>query len=874
MGQIIGERFEVGEPLGQGGMGTVYHGIDTRTGQPVAIKLLRTEVVAANPGLVERFAREGEALRRLNHPNIVKMLATVEENGSHYLVMEYVEGGSLAELLQSAGAPLPVDRVLHIALELTDALTRAHHLKIIHRDIKPANVLIAEDGTPRLTDFGIARMDDQSRVTESGVVVGTFSYLSPEACQGRPLDARTDIWAFGVLLYEMLAGRRPFDRDHMAATLTAILTDAPPHLWELRPDAPQALVSLIYRMLEKERDQRISSTRQVGAEMEAILRGEPSPSLQSASRFEPTTPISDLDGPTTITPTPTITPKVVKRRRLAIVGGILLLLLIAVGAFLVLDVPKMCCAPEPTPLAAASGEYIVLVADLEPIQTESREVARFIADDLKQQLEVEAPFSKMRVQRYSQVIKTDAEALAAAEATAATVVVWGNYTGAKITLNLQVGSLATFKYNQMDRTVLERTADVRVEMTDETQQSIAPQVLNVLAVLNFADGNYYDYGVAMVALKLTTVEPATVVGGSAAAHVHRYLAIHLSDPEQAVEELNQAIKTDGGNALLYALRSQANLTFATGSRVLTDRLELAERDRSTAQQLGFDTWALPYPITSGFYGAIPNVSDVWELVIRDMTVTLERRPDDWFLYLWRATYYYADNQFDLAKADLEQSIVLKPDAGYPYGLAAQLALREGRLADAAGLAATVITQFPAEPTFLTNLPDVFYGKTLGEPLGKTFPVFSNLVLGQYEDTISAVGQVGGLGDIHLHDDAFMIGVAQCNLGNYAEAQAAYDIILGRLTDFVLANLMAAEAQLRLGNRERALQQIAIIQRSDQADLLAPFAAAVMNGEFGCKDLFDSAKIAEIQEKYGSVTGETISATLTALAPTPEATATP
>src|SRR5262245_1080376 len=211
MGEIIGGHFEIGAQLGQGGMGTVYRGVDVQTGEPVAIKLLRPEVVAHNSSLVERFVREGEALRRLNHPNIVKMLAMVNEKDLHYLVMEYVGGGSLEDLLFQVER-LPIERTLQIGLDLADALTRAHHLRIIHRDLKPANVLLAEDGTARLTDFGIAHLSDQSRMTESGVVVGTFAYLSPEACESRPLDARADIWCLGILLYEMLTGKRPFEQ--------------------------------------------------------------------------------------------------------------------------------------------------------------------------------------------------------------------------------------------------------------------------------------------------------------------------------------------------------------------------------------------------------------------------------------------------------------------------------------------------------------------------------------------------------------------------------------------------------------------------------------------------------------------------------------
>ena len=266
MAQLIGNRYELIEQIGAGGMGTVYRGVDTQTRQSVAVKQLRVDV--SSPEMIERFKREGEALRQLNHPNIVKILDTVAQDGEQYLVLEYVDGGDMGSLIRRE--QLSVDRVLSLALELADALTRAHHLKIIHRDLKPANVLIAGDGTPRLTDFGIARVGDVA-VTQSGVVIGTFPYLPPEAFSGATLDARADLWAFGVMLFEMLAGRRPFEGESPSAIIGAILNQRTPNLEALRSDAPVALLDLIYRLLEKNREQRIPSARQVGAEMEAIL---------------------------------------------------------------------------------------------------------------------------------------------------------------------------------------------------------------------------------------------------------------------------------------------------------------------------------------------------------------------------------------------------------------------------------------------------------------------------------------------------------------------------------------------------------------------------------------------------------------------------
>jgi serine/threonine protein kinase/tetratricopeptide (TPR) repeat protein len=264
-------------------MGKLYRGQDTQTGEAVAVKALKPEIMDGNPELVARFIREGEALRQLDHPNIVKMLAAVFGDGRHYLIMEYVSGGDLRQLLERE-APLPIPRIIEMGLDLADALTRAHRLDIIHRDLKPANILIAADGTPRLTDFGVAHGVDKERLTGPRTIIGTLDYLSPEVLKGETLDARADIWAFGVLLYEMLVGEPPFAGTNTAALLTAILNQPIPDLEQLRPDIPVALVDLIYRMLEKDRHARIASIRHAGAALEDILHDRAGP--PAPKRFE------------------------------------------------------------------------------------------------------------------------------------------------------------------------------------------------------------------------------------------------------------------------------------------------------------------------------------------------------------------------------------------------------------------------------------------------------------------------------------------------------------------------------------------------------------------------------------------------------------
>lgn len=299
---VIAGRYALSGPqslLGQGGMGAVYLSTDTRTGQMVAVKHLKKEVLLHDPEIVGRFRREGEVLRQLNHPSIVKMIDAVEEGGDHYLVMEYVDGGSLRDLLDEQ-SPLSLQRALYIALDLADALTRAHRLNILHRDIKPGNVLLAADGTPRLTDFGVARVGGV-HVTQSGAIVGTLAYISPEALDGKPIDERSDIWAFGVMLYEMLTGQRPFPQDHPGALIQAIMTHPLPDLEAARPDLPTALVDLIYRMLDKNPLARIRSVRLVGAELEAVIQGNTAsiqhvPASDDSGRFATPTPgLVELD---------------------------------------------------------------------------------------------------------------------------------------------------------------------------------------------------------------------------------------------------------------------------------------------------------------------------------------------------------------------------------------------------------------------------------------------------------------------------------------------------------------------------------------------------------------------------------------------------
>jgi serine/threonine protein kinase len=266
IGQTLNNRYTVTAQLGRGAMGTVYRAQDAQAGLEVALKVLAADLTF-DPEMIERFRREGQALKQLRHPNIVSLVDTFQHEGRQVIVMEYVPGGSLFQLVRQG--PLAVERARRMALELCDALTRAHHLNIIHRDLKPENILIAEDGTPKLTDFGVARLvGEGSRLTGTGTQVGTPFYMSPEAWQGQHLDAQADIWSLGIVLYEMLAGQVPFGGETMVAVMNRVLNAPLPDLKLLRPDVPPAMVKIIRKMLTRDKAKRYQTMRQVAVDLE------------------------------------------------------------------------------------------------------------------------------------------------------------------------------------------------------------------------------------------------------------------------------------------------------------------------------------------------------------------------------------------------------------------------------------------------------------------------------------------------------------------------------------------------------------------------------------------------------------------------------
>src|SRR4051794_36009046 len=286
--------YEILSPLGSGGMGEVYRARDTRLDREIAIKVLHSRL-AEQPGLRERFEREARALAGLNHPHICALYDIGRESAVDYLVMEYLDGQSLARKLDEGA--LPIDQAILWAMQLAEALDQAHRRGVLHRDVKPGNIMLTTSGI-KLMDFGLAKtrppvvtdstLMANSVLTIEGAILGTLPYMAPEQLVGAEVDARTDIFALGCVLYEMISGRRPFQADSQAGLIAAILSSEPEPLSVVR-DQPGAVSPLLDHVVEqclaKDPEERWQTARDLMLQLEWIGEGgaqkETSPQLQS-----------------------------------------------------------------------------------------------------------------------------------------------------------------------------------------------------------------------------------------------------------------------------------------------------------------------------------------------------------------------------------------------------------------------------------------------------------------------------------------------------------------------------------------------------------------------------------------------------------------
>jgi len=812
-------QYQILAPLGAGGMGEVYVARDPSLGRKVAIKLLPVRL-SGDKETLARFTREARSASALNHPNIVTIheVGMDQGSGSPYIVMEYIDGRDLRSLLSNG--PLPNRKTLDIAAQIADGLAAAHEQGIVHRDLKPENVMVTKDGYVKVLDFGLAKIirpaseeDDTAQLdmpgTNPGTILGTVGYMSPEQATGKPLDFRSDQFAFGAILYELSTGKPAFEADNAIDTLSAILHEEPPPITKFNGQAPQPFCWIVDRLLSKDVNQRYSSTRDLARDLRNIR-----------DRFATmTTSTDDIPRP----------PRV-SRQTITIAASVLAALLLAGGAALVARHGATAATSSQT---APSKKYLAVMPfkDLTG-DTNGQLVVEGLAETLSARL---AHFTSVQVMR-----PTTPEALAETNPQKA-----GRNLGANIVLT---GSM-------------QRAGDrlrVAYEVVDLAKGTSHPGDLiegSVSDLFTIQD-KLADNIASSLQLGAPTFHPSVADSSvsqtrylEALGHLRRYdqetsvdSAIHILE-ELAAQNSSASIQASLGRAYLAKFQLTHDTKWATPASSSCERAIAADAQN---------------PDVRVTLGELRRLTGHLDQAMKEYNAALAQQPNNADAMLGLAETYKADGKLKEAENAYKKSIELQPNFWGGYNKLGAFYLTHGRYADAARMFTKVTELVPDNLRGYNNLGAAYeqmgryqdaiavFNKTIEKK--PTDQAYSNLgtcyyFLGRYTDAATAYEKAVSLRPNRSFYWANLADAYRWIPGGEQKSSHAYDETI-KFADSELAlnpsdagvRARLAECLAKKGNVVRANSEISRAVAADPANVGIMYRAAVIANVQG-----DSAK---------------------------------
>jgi len=707
-GDII-SRYRILSPLGKGGMGEVYQAEDTRLGRLVALKFLPADSLTDHDK--QRFLHEAQAAAVIRHPNICPIYDIEEADGRVFIAMAYLEGETLSRRLSRG--PLPIRQSVEIAAQVARGLEKAHEQGIVHRDIKSSNIIISPDGHVSILDFGLALRSGATRITGIGHAVGTPVYMSPEQARGVEVDGRTDIWSLGVLLFEMLTGKVPFERDHPEALVHAILSQAPPSVTSLRPETPPALERVVETALAKQPRRRFDSAGAMAAALERSRLSE----------------VPDAASATTKTMLAVVLAPISRVKRYAIAA--LLLVALVGGSIVVYEKwrrPLPPAAPAATLPVLAPDVRLVALLPLEVSATDER--VRTIGDGLVEILTsalsgLEQPGGKVMAVPAAEIRRRGiASAQEARRVYGAQLAVSGSIRQLgktlQITLNLvdtaRPGAVAsrTFAYDpatpvaSRDRAIEQLAQLVNLNLTPAARRLVAADnTAAPQAYTSYLEGRGFlarydvqgniDKAIASFE-RAAALDPNYTLARASLGEAYWRKARAEADKEAlrlALENAERAVALDPSLAIVHSVLGEIYGT--------TGREQDAIRELRKAIELAPSNAEAPRELAR-VYSNLGRFAEAEALYLQ----ATRSRPTDWYTHLLIAVFYYERERYQEAENAFRRALNLVPDNDIVRRDLGDLYLQQGRYQDAIEELQQCLRLKPNPRTYMTLGATYYY----------------------------------------------------------------------------------------------------------------------------------------------------------------------